>query len=59
MFLPEMHAGFWWGYLMERDHSEDPDIDGKIILIWIFRKWYGEARTGLVWLRIGTSGGFL
>ena len=21
------------------DHSEDPDVDGKIILRWIFRKW--------------------
>jgi hypothetical protein len=23
---------FWWGNLMERDHSEDPDVDRKIIL---------------------------
>ena len=22
-----------------KNHSEDPDVDGKIILIWIFRKW--------------------
>jgi hypothetical protein len=31
---------------------EDPGIDGKIILRWIFRKW----DVG-VWLRIGTGGG--
>ena len=23
----------------EGDHLEDPSIDGRIILIWIFRKW--------------------
>jgi len=34
-----VHTGFWWGSLGERDHSEDPDLDGKIILRWIFRKW--------------------
>jgi hypothetical protein len=33
------YTGFWWGNLRERDHLEDPDSDGRIILIWIFRKW--------------------
>jgi len=23
----------------ERDHLDDPGIDGRIILSWIFRKW--------------------
>ena len=31
----------------------------RIILIWIFRKWEGVARTGWSWLRIGTGGGHL
>jgi len=26
------------GNLMEKDHLEDPGLDGRIILRWIFRK---------------------
>jgi len=29
------------GKLRERDHLQDPGIDGRIILKWIFRKWDG------------------
>jgi len=35
----EVYTGFWWGNLRERDHLQDPGIDGRIILRWIFRKW--------------------
>jgi hypothetical protein len=35
----KVHEGFWWGKLRERDHLEDPCVDGRIILRWIFRKW--------------------
>jgi hypothetical protein len=35
---------------------EDQDIDWRIILRWIFDKWCGKIWTGLVWLRIWTSG---
>jgi len=34
------YTGFWWGNLQERDHLRDPGGDGRIILRWIFRKWY-------------------
>jgi len=31
----EVHTGFWWGNLRERDHLEDPGVDGRIILKWM------------------------
>ena len=37
----------------------DPDVDGRIILRWIFRKWEGVVGTGWSWLRLGTGGGHL
>ena len=50
---------FWWGNLRERDHWGDHDLDGRIILRWILRKWEGVVGTGWSWLRIGTGGGRL
>jgi hypothetical protein len=35
----EVYTGFRWGNLRDRDHLEDPGVDGKVILKWIFRKW--------------------
>ena len=40
-------------------HWGDQDVDGRIILKWIFRKLEGVIRTGWSWLRIGTGGGHL
>jgi hypothetical protein len=28
----EVHVGFWWGNLRERDHLEDPDLGGMVDL---------------------------
>jgi hypothetical protein len=47
------------GKLREREHLGDPGVDGRIILRWIFRKWYVGLWTGSSWLRIGTGGGHL
>jgi len=44
---------------MERDHLEDPVVDGRVILRLIFRGWDVEAWTGLIRLRIGRGAGHL
>jgi hypothetical protein len=40
-------------------HWGDPDVDGRIILRGIFRKWEGVVGTGWSGLRIGSGGGLL
>jgi hypothetical protein len=47
---------FGGGNLRERDHLQDPGIDERIILRWIFKKWDVGAWSGLIWLWIGTGG---
>ena len=37
----------------------DQDVDGRIILRWIFRTLERVVGTGWSWLRIGTGGGHL
>jgi hypothetical protein len=41
MGLGEVNKGFWLGNLREGDHLEDPGVDGRIILKWIFERWVG------------------
>jgi len=55
----EGRTGFWWGSLRTREHWGDPDADGRIIIVCIFRKWEEVVRTGWSWLRIGPGGGHL
>jgi len=55
----DVHTGFWWGNLKEREHLEDQGVDERIILRWIFRKWDGMAWNGSIRLKIGTDGGHL
>jgi hypothetical protein len=45
--------------MRKRDHWGDPDVDGRIILGWNFRKWDVRVWTGLSQLRMGTGGGHL
>jgi hypothetical protein len=48
----EVCTRIWWENLRERDHWIDPGVDGRIILMRIFRKWDVGLWTGLSWLRI-------
>jgi hypothetical protein len=52
-------TGFWWGSLREGDRWGDPDVDGRIILRYIFRKWEGVVGTGWSGLRIRSGVGHL
>jgi hypothetical protein len=35
----QMRAEFWWGNPKEKNYLEDPGIDGRTIVNWIFKKW--------------------
>ena len=50
---------FWCGNLRIRVRMEDPGVDGRIIIRWIFRKWDEGLWNGSSWLRIGTGVGHL
>jgi hypothetical protein len=52
----EACGGFWWGNLRKRDQWGGPDVDWRILLRWIFKKWDVGIWAGLRWLRIETDG---
>jgi hypothetical protein len=43
----------------ERDHWEVQDVDGSTIIKLILERQDGMVWIGLIWLRIGISGGLL
>jgi hypothetical protein len=40
----EVHKGLKWENLREEDHLEDPDVDRRMILKWIFERLDGGLR---------------
>jgi hypothetical protein len=48
-----------FGNLKGRNHLEDLDVDGSIVLKRILKKYDEVMWTGFIWLRIGISGGLL
>jgi hypothetical protein len=54
-----MHVGYWLGSQKERDNWEDQDVGRWTILKLILDIKNGMVWIGLIWLRIGTSGGLL
>jgi hypothetical protein len=34
----EVHSGFWWGNLREKEHLDDTGVNGRKRLRWIFRQ---------------------
>jgi hypothetical protein len=38
----EMHIGFWWGNVRDRNDFQDLQVDGRI-LKWISTNWGGQA----------------
>jgi hypothetical protein len=59
MVRGEVYTWFWWGNLMEREHLEDPGLEGKIVLRRIFRIFDVRVWTESSWLKVGTCGGLL
>jgi hypothetical protein len=55
----EVHSGFWRRNLRKGGHLDETDVNGRIILKWIFEKWNGVALTGSICLRTWTGGGLL
>jgi hypothetical protein len=52
-----MHMGFWSESQKEGDHRKDLDVGGRIILKWIVEKSGWVLWTGVIRLKVGTSGG--
>jgi hypothetical protein len=51
-----MHTEFWWENLKQRDHYEDKDTDGRVILKRSLNKKDRMVWTRFMWLRIKTCG---
>jgi hypothetical protein len=44
--MPSNELYYFSSYRLVQNHLEDPGIDGRIIMRWIFRRWDG----GMGWI---------
>jgi hypothetical protein len=51
-----VYTGILVGNMRGRENFKDITLDGGVIFRYISKKCAGMARTGLIWLRIGTGG---
>jgi hypothetical protein len=60
IYIYTCSSGIGGGNLWERDYTGETqvlvDVDGMIIVRWIFRKWDVGVWNGLGWLRIEVAG---
>jgi hypothetical protein len=52
-----MYIGYWRESQKKRDHWEEQDVGGWIMLGWILERQNGMTWIGLMWLKTGTKGG--
>jgi hypothetical protein len=56
----DVHTGYWWGNLRERDNLEHLGTDRRIILKLMLKIWDRRRWTGFVWFKTGMiTGGLL
>jgi hypothetical protein len=51
-----MRVGYGWENQKERDHYENQDVGGWIILRWSLERLNAVVWTGLMWLRTESGG---
>jgi hypothetical protein len=51
-----MKIGYWLESQKEIDHWKEQDVGGCMILRWILEREVEVVWTGLIWLKIQTSG---
>jgi hypothetical protein len=51
-----VYTEVWWGKLRVKEQMDDPFVDGRIILRWIFKKWDVGLWTESNWFKLRTGG---